>query len=204
MSRTLSAGVDTAVAAANVTDCYLMSMAFDSGTVYVTNQTFSVEYDGHTWLGAGAVGSIEPVKESADQQAHELVARLSGIPSDMIATFLGEHYQGRDLSLYGAFMDADHKIIPTPILLFRGRMDNAPITLGASAMIELKAQSRLADWNRARVRRYNDADQQAVHPGDEFFKYQEQMVSVELLWGAPGTSPSPVQAPAREAGWDDD
>jgi hypothetical protein len=199
MSRSLTTAVETGTGAANVTAVLLAALDFSSGFVYVTNMPYSVTWSGNTYVGGGNLVGVEPIRESADQQAHELKYRLAGIPPQYLSIALTEHYQGRDAFLYWALMDADHKIVADPVLLFKGRMDSMEIGLGQQGVITLTAQSRLADWSRARVRRYNDADQQAQYAGDKFFEYQEQMVSVELLWGAAGSSPSPVQTPVEHA-----
>lgn len=196
MSRTITAGQDAATASGNVTGCLLAYLDFSSGIVRVSSLTYNIDYGGYTWMGAGAVSSIDAVQESADQQVHDIKMKLSGVPSDKVATALGEYYQGRPVRLYWAQLSAKHQIEDAPVLFFEGRIDTMEIGLGAQAMITLTGQSRLADWNRARVRRYNDGDQQAAHPGDLFAQYVEQMVSVELIWGQAGSSPSPVVAPA--------
>jgi hypothetical protein len=200
MSRSLTAAVETGSQQPNVTAILLAKLDFSSGMLYVTNMPYNVTpaWDGNTYVGGGNLVGVDPVSESADQQAHELKYRLAGIPPEYLSIALTEHYQGRDAFLYWALMDADHKVVSDPVLLFKGRMDSMEIVLGQQGVITLTAQSRLADWSRARVRRYNDADQQAEYPGDKFFEYQEQMVSVELLWGAAGTSPSPVQMPSQQ------
>lgn len=199
MSRSLTAAVETGSQQANVTAILLAKLDFSSGMLYMTNMPYTVTWDGNAYVGGGSLVGVEPVSESADQQAHELKYRLAGIPPEYLSIALTEHYQGRDAYLYWALMDADHKVVADPVLLFKGRMDVMEVVAGQQGIITLTAQSRLADWARARVRRYNDADQQAEYPGDLFFQYQEQMVSVELLWGAAGSSPSPVQTPFEHA-----
>jgi hypothetical protein len=55
--------------------------------------------------------------------------------------------------------------------------------LNAAASVVKNLESRLVDWERARVRRYNDADQQAEYPGDLGLQFVEQMVEKQLIWG---------------------
>lgn len=197
MTRTVTSAVDTAAQAGAVTDCLLAAFDFSSGMLRMTTAPFDIAWSGNSYLGNRMV-KVEPVEEGADQQAHEARFTLSGILPEHVTTALGEHYQGRDAWVWWATLDEYHRPLADPVLLFKGRMDVMEIGMGRTAAITLTVQSRLADWARARVRRFNDADQQAEYPGDLFFQYQEQMVSVELLWGAPGTSPSPVQAAPAE------
>lgn len=51
-----------------------------------------------------------------------------------------------------------------------------------SAQIIVTAESRLAGWERPRVRRFNDADQKRAHPTDRFFEGMVEGVEVEVVW----------------------
>lgn len=190
MSRTLTAAVQAAIAAENVPFLILVQLDFGSGYVRVTNCPYAVTWNGYTWLGLGALGSIEAVKESAGLEAAAVALKLAGVPldgdgdSELIAIALGEHYQGREAKIWAAPLDADHRILSDPVLIFNGRMDTMPIEVsGGTAAIALNVESRLADWDRPRVRRYNDADQQAEYAGDLGLQFVEQMVEKAILWG---------------------
>ena len=62
------------------------------------------------------------------------------------------------------------------------------ILLGSTqSEVLLTAENRLADWDRPRIRRYNDADQQSEYPGDLGMQFAEQMVNKTILWGKVST-----------------
>ena len=77
------------------------------------------------------------------------------------------------------------QIIADPYLVYRGRMDTMRVVAGAEATISLTCEGRLADFARARVRRYNNEDQQMVHDGDRFFEYVPSLVNKSIWWGQP-------------------
>ncbi len=52
---------------------------------------------------------------------------------------------------------------------------------GATTVI-VTAVDRLASWERPRVRRFNDADQKRLHPGDRFFEGLEEASEIEIIW----------------------
>lgn len=183
MSRTTTSAVDTAFAGENVPLVLFLQMEFDSGTSRVTNNAFDIDWNGYTWTGVGVLGSIEPVQEGADLQAFGLALKLSGIPTAQLAIALDEDYQGRAATIWAAPLDSEHRIIVDPVIVFKGRMDTMPIAMGKTGEITLNLESRLVDWERARVRRYNDADQQAEYPGDLGLQFVEQMVEKQLIWG---------------------
>jgi hypothetical protein len=51
-----------------------------------------------------------------------------------------------------------------------------------SASIVITGESRLAGWERPRVRRSNDADQKKDYPTDRFFEGMAESAEVEILW----------------------
>ena len=185
MSRgSVTVAADTALGGENVPLLCFIELAFASGTARLCNAAYSFNWNSHTWLGAGRVLGISPVEEGADLQAYGVSMRLSGVPADLVSIALAEHYQGRTAKIWAAPLDSSYTVISDPVLVFNGRMDVMPIKMeGASATIELSVESRLIDWERPRVRRYNDADQQAEYPGDLGLQYVEQMVSKDLIWG---------------------
>lgn len=183
MAHELTPAVVSVIAADNVPLLLFAELVFDSGTLRVTNAGHDMSWDGHNWTGVGQLGSIDAVQEGADLQAYGIKLALSGIPSDYVATALGEHYQGRACRVWLAFLDSDYRVLADPVLVFSGRMDTMDVDMGNTATITVSAESRLIDLERARVRRFNHEDQQIDYPGDLGFQYVPFMVERELLWG---------------------
>ena len=159
-------------------------LAFDSETLALTNAPFDVTWGGTTYVGVGHFGGIEAVEEGVELQAYRVRLTLNGIPTALVSVALGQHYQGRQANLSLGFLDDGHRLLDDPFTLFRGRMDTMTIALGETASIVLTVESRLADWERPRVRRYNNADQQQRHPGDRFFEFAEQTAERNIVWPA--------------------
>lgn len=185
MSRDLTTQMQAALEAENLRLVMFVQLDFGSGTVYLNSLDFPVEWDGHTWLGAGRVGRIAAIEESEAVQAYGVNLTLAGVDTSLLSIALGENYQGRAVRIWlGAFDDA-YTIVSDPVLAYRGRMDNMRIVAGQEATITIACEGRLADLERARVRRYNQEDQQMVWPADKFFEFVPQMVAKELFWGLP-------------------
>ena len=71
-------------------------------------------------------------------------------------------------------------------MIFDGRMDTIEIVDGGpTATITMKVENRLRDLERARVRRYTDADQQARFPGDSGLEYVLALQEIDIPWGRP-------------------
>lgn len=183
--RSLSAGMTSAIAAEVFRPVLLVRLDFSGGVVAANSGVSSLTYNGDTYLGVGNLGSIDAVQEGSDVRAYGLTMQLSGIPSALISIALGEHYQGRDAKVYLGGLDASHALVGNPVLIFNGRIDHMNIEVGDSATIQLSAESRLADWERPRTRRYNHVDQTAEYPSDNGFEFVDQAVSKEIIWGQP-------------------
>lgn len=182
MQRSVSNAVISALGGKSATALLFIQLDFDSGTLYLNNSGQDYAWNGQTWLGAGRVGSINPIEEGAALQVYSLSMTLSGIPNDIITKALTESYQGRKCTIWLAVLDDSHNIIDTA-LAFSGRMDVMLIEMDQTSTITLTVENRLADWDRARVLRYTDGDQQMLHPGDTGLLYVAQMVQATLAWG---------------------
>jgi hypothetical protein len=183
MARTLTTATENALAASQVRALMFVLMDFPSGYLRVNNSAITFTWDGASWLGVGNLGSIDAVSEGIGLDARGLAFRISGVPAANIAIALGQQYQGRDCKVWLAPLSEAHAIIADPVLVFHGRMDVMDIELGETATITVTAESRLADWDRPRIRRFNHEDQQIDWPADKGFEFVPQMAEKELRWG---------------------
>jgi len=182
MSRSLLAGMSAALAGDNLTALLFIQLDFDSGSVYVTNLGHDISWNGQSWIGAGHVGSVDAIVEGDSGSATGMAFTLTGIPPALVAVSMTEQYQGRRARVwFGAI--AAGALVSDPVLVWSGRMDNMMVALGSTASIRVNAESRLTDFERARVRRYNHEDQIASYPTDRGFEYVPQMVEKSLYWG---------------------
>lgn len=183
MTRSLTTAAENATLADHLAALVFVALDFSSGVTRVCTAAHDVDWDGYTWIGAAKVGRIEPIKESGELGVYGIAMELSGVDTSLVTVMLTEHYQGRSAELWFAPLDADLQVIADPAGPFQYRMDLMTIEMGATATIRLTAESRLADWDRPRVRRYNLADQQLVDLTDDSMKWVEQMAERQLIWG---------------------
>lgn len=106
---------------------------------------------------------------------------LSGIPRDAIATALAESYQNRPATVWLVLFDDDWAPID-PVVIFRGRIDQMIIELGATARVTVTLSSRLLDWERPRLKRYSDEEQQRDHTGDVGLQYASAVETFDITW----------------------
>jgi hypothetical protein len=181
--RSPSTAFANALAAGSVQLTYLVELDFDSGSLYLNTSAIPLTWNGHTWLAAGAMGKIEATTESAAGDVPGLRMELSGLSSSYVAIALAEHVQGRTVKLYLALFDSNNAIIVDPVLEWSGLIDQMSISDGGgTASIVLTAESRLIDFKRSRVKRYNSTDHQRDHPSDEFFSFVEAIQEKQIVW----------------------
>lgn len=167
----------------NVIPVNFVALDFDSASVYVNSTPYSLTFGGDTYLGVGNLGSISGVQEGADIQARGIELTLSGIPPELVAIALDEPYQGRPLSAWIGFLDDNHSLIVDPVKLGTWKMDTMDIKVGKVATISVKAESRLANWNRPKIKRYTNEEQQKIYPTDKGLEFVPEMAEKELIWG---------------------
>lgn len=183
MSRTLTAGVDTALQQPHVPMLLLVEMDFASGFLRFCNASYDFTYLSNVYLGGGRLSTIKNIQEGADQQMYGIELSSSGINPGFVSIALSEPYQQRPLTVRFAPLTPEYQIIATPPVVWKGRMDRMEIELGETATITITAESRLTDWNKSSIRRYNDEDQKSEFPTDKGFEYVAQMVDKALDWG---------------------
>lgn len=182
-NRPLTPAQEAALADHQVRAVVLVEMNFPGGFLRVNNSAVNLQWDGFTWAGVGELGSIDAVSEGSSLEARGLSFSISGVNPANIAIALGQQYQGRSCKVWLATLTEAYAVNDSPSLIFNGRLDLMDIEVGTTATITVSAESRYADWDRPRVRRYNSADQAITDPTDKGFEFVPQMVEKTLRWG---------------------
>lgn len=183
MSRGLSTDQQTAAAASVVRPIMLVRLDFANQPVLAHTSLGDLAAMGETYKGVGNLGGLSALKEGTQARSYGAQLTLSGLDPALVATVQVEHYRGRDERIYIGLLNENHQLIGTPSQEWRGRMDYCDISLGETASITLNAESRLADCDRPRVRRYTHEDQQDLYPGDMGFEFVAAMVNKDIVWG---------------------
>lgn len=197
MARALTAAAKAESQAAVVRPVVLVKLQFDSGAMRVWSGRGDLTFNSEVYSGVGDYGRIGAVEEGVEQRAFGIALSLSGIPAATVSLALGEDVQGRTAEVWLGFLDANYGLVADPMLAFRGRMDTMDVDLGATATVSVTAESRLADWNKPRVRLWTDASQRELYPNDKGFEFVSESVQKEIVWGgvvAGGQGGGPVAA----------
>jgi len=183
MGRSLTTAANNAATADVVRPILLIELEFSDGTVRYTTADRDVVYDSNTYTAAGHFASISAFEEGTELEAHSITVGINGVPSANLSLALGETYQNRTGTVYLGFLDSSYALIADPFVAFKGRMNSMDISLGKTASVQLTIQSRLVDWDKARIRRYTNEDQQNFFTGDKGLEFVNEMVEKDLIWG---------------------
>lgn len=184
MARDINAATITATQQPTIIPIAMVDLDFEGGAFRAHSGVGDVVYGGNTFTGLGHIGKITSLEEDIELAASGISVVLSGVDPSMVSIALNTHYQGRTGIVYITLLnESTMQIEGEPCILFQGRMDNMNIKMGATAEIELTIENILRDWDRPRVRRYNNVDQQSLYPDDKGLEFIDQAAEKSIYWG---------------------
>ena len=194
MTRDATGATLTEAAGSSPRPVLFVELDYPSGFVRLnsTDRTMSFDSGGgaEDFLGAGHLGKITAAGETTELRASGLEMSLSGIPAATISAAF-ERAQGRPARVWLGFLDAAYQVVADPALIFSGLIDDTAIDLGDTGTVKLSVENRIIAWERPKVRRYTNEDQQQRFAGDKAFEFVNPTVEKELLWGTGSTAQVP-------------
>jgi len=205
MTRDATAAVITETKAAAPRIVAFVELDYPSGFVRLNSTDRRLSFDSGAgvvdFIGAGALGSVSAISETTELRASGLRLTLSGIPAAVVSAAF-ERAQGRPGRLWLGVLDDSYQLISSPAQVFSGLIDSTAIDIGETGTVTVNVENRLVAWERPKVRRYTNADQQQRFPGppaDKFLEFVNQTVEKELLWGVGSTAQVPVATTSGSA-----
>lgn len=184
MSRSLTAGVQSAIADDQVRPFLLFEGEFVSGTIRAWNGIGDLAWSSYTWSGVGSLINISAIEEASDVKASGITVVLNGVSQTNISLALSDCRQGKPGKIWIGFMNTSNAIISDPYLVFDGRLDTANIDEGAEfASVSLSYESRLIDLQKPRNIRYTHEEQQRLFAGDMGLEFVASLQEMEVTWG---------------------
>lgn len=181
--RTLTVAAQAVLSGPVVPMVLLVEMGYTPTPIALASGAASIQVGATLYTGAGALGSVEPIKDVPGDAAG-LRFSLSGVPSDHIALALAETTRGVACTVRLAVLDPDtHAVVDSPTV-WTGNLDQMPISLGASASIGVTALHRGQTFRRPKPLRYTDGDQQALYAGDTSMRYVLSQSQHKDIWPA--------------------
>lgn len=185
--RTLTVGVQNAIAEAVIRPVYFVRLEFGVSTVlYLTDRGANITWNFQTWLGNGWLQPIKTIEETADVKAVGCEITLNGSIPELITHALSDARLSNRGKVWLGFLDSSGALIADPLLVFSGFLDMPRLESdGGEQTIKLSYENELRGLMRSTEFRYTDQAQQSLFPGDKGFKYCEAMETWDGYWGKP-------------------
>ncbi|MBI1188325.1 MAG: DUF2163 domain-containing protein [Alphaproteobacteria bacterium] len=187
----------------------LADVYLDSGRYSFWDGDAHLNLNGALYLAAGAFAGATHISYGADLGAEGLELTLDGTrlaalspdpldPAQILATIEEETYQQRRVEVRFAFFSMETHALLFTLRRFAGVIDQIEQRTelsddGARRLLIVKCESVARRYGRRLGRTRSNEDQQAIFPGDEFFKYVVPAVTTQgsLYWGK---NPPPVRS----------
>ena len=154
MARTITAAMQTSIAAEQATVVRFIELVHSGGTARWVTAAQDVGWDSKTWVAVGGVLQVGGASESADLRSDGIPVALSGVDGAITALVMTNSFRGYDVTVWRGHIDtALGTVIADPLLEFKGYQNSAyritddPRTEeGGGGTITIKTQwvSRLA------------------------------------------------------------
>lgn len=162
---------------------YFLKFDFPSGNVYLNSSDRNITWGGNSYIGAGSIGSVSDIEETSELQAQGVKLTLTGIPSTYVSIALTSEYQGSATTQYLGFFNDNYGLVDDPFVIFVGKVDTMAISLSDTATIEVDIENRLIDWERPRISRFTNEEQQNLYANDKGLEFVDSVAEKELFWG---------------------
>tara|TARA_B100000989_G_C19465594_1_gene438126 strand:+ start:82 stop:648 length:567 start_codon:yes stop_codon:yes gene_type:complete len=148
-----------------------------------TERNFTV--GGNSFVGGSGIANLSSIEETQELQATGIKLTLSGLPSSNISIALTTNFKNVDATLELGFLNTtSYTLIDTPFTIFKGKIDTQDIQIDQdSATVVIEIENRLIDWERPRIKRYTNQDQQQEFANDKGLEFIQQLQEKELFWG---------------------
>lgn len=205
MARGLTPAMVTALSQPYIRPLYFVRLVTATETLYLWNGPGTITWNAQVWTGLGLFGSIKSIPETTTVTAVGIVLELSGVPIAMVGMALNELKPYRDCDVWFGLLNTAGAVIADPYLSYKGLTDAGKLDDdGETATIQVQVESRLIDLNRARERRYTDADQKRYFPNDQGFAFVAELQNAVVHWGQATALPRPTPTPQPPRRGDDD
>lgn len=163
--------------------CRLVKLSTTSTTLYFTDASHDVSYDGNTYVPQGTFLGITDVEENADVVVSKTNIILSAIESTAMATYAQTAIINQPVEVYIAYLNpTDRTVIGDPVQTFKGKVVGYNVSdARKTSTINLECANSFANFNKINGRRTNEGSFRIEHPTDRSMEFSDQMF--DISWG---------------------
>lgn len=196
MTRALSAGMQTEIAAQSGQIAHLFSIDSDAGLVRLATTPVDVLWDSQTWEGIGGSLVFGSAEETPDPAGQGLQLTLSGVDQTFIAVLLSANMRGREVRIWLVHFSATYTIVADPLEIFRGRQlaeyritEDRPSDGPGSVTVTTRVQSQIGGIRGPEAVLTNEVSHNdmlkraGLATGDTFFRNTLGIAGRFIQWG---------------------
>lgn len=184
--KSLDANLTAALAAGAAVPVTLVKIEFSSGTVALNSSNWPFVVDGTTYSGAAGLGSISAIADQGGELPG-VSLELGWVDSSSITAALDatDVVQGSAVTIKTLLLDSTTYAQVGTLTDWIGYADTMTISEGGEkCAVSLACESKGVDLIRGTPSTYNDADQQAIYPGDLGMAYVTSQTDNPVVWPA--------------------
>ena len=182
MARGLTSAVQTELATKNINPVHLVSIGF-STPVYLTDASFNIVYNSNTYLGNGALLSIDTTTETSDPSLNSIKLILEGASQTYISLVLSENLTGDTVTINRGYLNSSNALISDPFILWSGVAESYSITESNNeSQVAISCASHWADFDKMNGRKTNNSSQQRFFSTDKGFEFAS-LITTNIKWG---------------------
>jgi hypothetical protein len=186
MSRSALSALNRTEATGNVVRVEeLASIAFPSGTVYVTSADRALVFGGNTYLPSGVYGGASGFAETPDLKPRQISIKISGLDAALLTKLLNDNYHYAEINVYLGFLNEARQLVADPYPIgHRLYMSHPVITLGErSGEVVISAETLDIHNRRNSAALATPESQRRRYPGDTGMDKVRVIAETEIEWG---------------------
>jgi hypothetical protein len=188
MARGLGSTITTAISADEIIYADLLELHFPT-PIFLTDAphdmylTTSTSGGDQSFAANGEWLGYSNVSETGVPRINSVSITLDGISTTFPNQFLNNPYVNTRAVIYRVFLNDDHSVIGSPVMIWDSEITSYNIQDSTQAsQVTVITSSVFYDFEKTRGRRSNSASQQVLFPADRGFEFATVDVK-DLRWG---------------------
>ncbi len=164
----------------------LCEIEHPDGTVYLWTGVGTLDYDSKKWIGLGALAGLDGVKQTSSISINQISFKMAIIEpnAQLLQEFVQMNLKGRNARVWISAFDDENRVITSPILILRARLDYQTFSLNedGTALLTLVGQQGFYKLERAIDISWTPEEQKKTYPDDTGFDMISGLVDKEVTW----------------------
>jgi hypothetical protein len=142
-----------------------------------------LNWNGFTWTGSGALGSIAPIKHTSDLVIQEINFGLAGVDPAIVAT-LNDNVRNRAGKVWLACLGPGNSVIRDPFQIVDAQLDYQSFSAASDGTVAISITARTGFYTleRALDEAWTTEEQKLIYPTDSGLDLISGLQNQTLQW----------------------